>query len=930
MNDKYSPEEQELIESLRENKFESGDLERAAELLATKIGDMSFNAKLRKDNTKAPEPKDPDNPTPDEQKAINQFNDDQKTKEFLGYFTFKTRNMGQFEAIVQKLDIAKELQAQQLPISENEKITLSEYNQISNLQSLTGNYQGILEAIAQNSTNPKFKELHDNITKSSAIMENLQEKALDAKDYKAGDLMMYLSAKTSAVKGRQNWSGHEGKLEEVFMTKYNHAAPIYIDRRDPDKPIVTKSDVWREQRTDALNLEEILESDVLRIDPTKLVDQKRVKQLETIDYGYKRDEAGNDLTDEQGNKVKNTWQDAMRLRYEQLSDALHIGQLAYQIEEHQTKLSTLGEEYNKLLEQVNQLEEEINDLKNQRQDMANKFNDLLNYLKGNLGEDIFNQAFQDPNILSPDSQEYEDIQKLIELDTQYESLETEIKDKTDVYDLLEEQRQEKDIDYENLETLISGKQALVIENDQQRLGASHWLHPKTILQGHTQWASKNDFRELSQKMFEATPLAKDKVFADLEKELKNPAKIDKAFQKELSQLRDLVSGKTDELTSMASLPKKLYSVLKDAKDESEFKDKATKLTEEYLQASGVEQSVIDEAKLNIFPEQLTQAYQQKDLDPKDLFTKLQKDSLDVLEHCYNKTTDNDRLDTILQNIKDSIKGSTLGRQDMICSEFAAKSIVSVIDQLNRLTSLDLQAAGIIGKEEQIIKEPISKKENFTNLHPERLTDILEKSGCTTRIVNSYLKDLIQLENTDKTKTRTKDYAVELPKKLYSVLKDSKSEAEFKDKATKVTEIYLKAAKVEPAIIDKAKNEILGGQLDKIYQQHTKQPEGILEKIKDACIKVLEFCKLRTEDKTTKKNLDSMIKDISKSEVQENINANQKGAPILSKEEQAKSLAKSIGSSLRQGSSLQLVNSSNSKSSSKTIPSNAQQSSGIVR
>ena len=102
---------------------------------------------------------------------------------------------------------------------------------------------------------------------------------------------------------------------------------------------------------------------MLRIDPTKLVDQKRVKQLETIDYGYKRDEAGNDLTDEQGNKVKNTWQDAMHLRYEQLSDAMHIGELAYQIEEHQTKLSTLGEEYNKLLEQVNQLEEEINYLK---------------------------------------------------------------------------------------------------------------------------------------------------------------------------------------------------------------------------------------------------------------------------------------------------------------------------------------------------------------------------------------------------------------------------------------------------------------------------------------------------------------------------------------------------------------------------------------
>ena len=73
---------------------------------------------------------------------------------------------------------------------------------------------------------------------------------------------------------------------------------------------------------------------------------------------------------------------------------------------------------------------------------------------------------------------------------------------------------------------------------------------------------------------------------------------------------------------------------------------------------------------------------------------------------------------------------------------------------------------------------------------------------------------------------------------------------------------------------------------------------------------------------------SMIKDISKSEAQENINANQKADPISSKEKQAKSLAKSIDSSLREGSSLPQINSSNSKNSSKTMPSNAQQSSGI--
>jgi len=303
MNDQYTLEEQELIKSLRDGNLEAGNLDRAAELLAAKIGDMPFNAKLRKDTSIAPVPQDLDNPTEEEQLAIDQFNDDQATKKFLGYFTFKTRKIEEFEAIAQKLDIATELQTQKLPIAEHEKITLSEFNKISSLQSLNENYENILEAVAQGSSNTKFQELYKSITKSSEIIQSLEEKALETQSYKAGDLMMYLSSKTSALKGRQQLSGHEGKLEELFMTKYNHAAPIYIDRRNPDKPIITKSDVWREQRTDALTLEEVLESDAFRIDPTKLVDAKRAKQLETIDYGYKKDEAGNDLVDESGQKV---------------------------------------------------------------------------------------------------------------------------------------------------------------------------------------------------------------------------------------------------------------------------------------------------------------------------------------------------------------------------------------------------------------------------------------------------------------------------------------------------------------------------------------------------------------------------------------------------------------------------------------------------
>ena len=49
--------------------------------------------------------------------------------------------------------------------------------------------------------------------------------------------MMYLTEKTSVIKGGQNLSGHGGGLEQMLMTKYNHAAPIYIDYSDPANPV---------------------------------------------------------------------------------------------------------------------------------------------------------------------------------------------------------------------------------------------------------------------------------------------------------------------------------------------------------------------------------------------------------------------------------------------------------------------------------------------------------------------------------------------------------------------------------------------------------------------------------------------------------------------------------------------------------------------
>lgn len=712
MKNPYSEEELELITLLE--KRDRNALDKIADIIAKKVGDMEFNAKLLSDNTPALAAADPDNPTAEEQQAIDQFENSQGVKSFLAYFTFKTRDLDQFEAVAQKLQIAQKLEAQQLPISEDEKLTLSEYNKIFNLQSLDKKYGERLKMVAEGSQNHQFLEVYNSIKKSTDIASTIGSMALEAKNYKDGDLALYLSSKTKAVQGRQTWSGHEGKLEEAFITKYNHAAPIYIDRRNPAEPIVTKSDIWKEQRSDALNLEEILKADVLRIDPAKLVDEQRAEQLKNIDYGYKQDPSGAFITDEHGQKVKNTWQDVMQFRYEELSHALHVGQIPYQIEEHEIQLEKIRKELKGTLTQSKALGSKIKILKKKKQAAQNALRTQSEYLNKALGASDLNSLATNHKKSSKEIlRKYPKLKQRLasyaELNLNIDLLNKEILEREKAIKLLDTQTKELKQEKTKINDLIQEKTDLILTNDKQRLDGRYWLNPKTILKGHKQ-SLENDFRDLSQRMFQAT-------------------------------------------------------------------------TKE---------------------------------------------------------------------------------REMICSEFAARSIISVTDQLNKLTSLDLQAQGIIANEERIIKEPISKKENLSNIHPERLAKILEQSGCVTKVVNPGLKNLIQLENTAKTKIEAKDYQATLPKKLYAVLKNSTSQEEFQEKGAQVTQIYLEAYKVEPDVIEKSK-ETFAEQLQDVYQQYIKQPDekGILNKIKGACIKVLEFCGLYTKDKNVKKNLGDLIKDIGK-------------------------------------------------------------------
>jgi len=623
MPQEYTSEERELIDlitdisAIPELSEDSRSTDRVAELLIKNIGNKEFNKKLARHD------------------SGDNHNEENATY-FLYAFTHKTKDYDANKASVQKFDVAIKSQAQNQPLEEYEKLTLSEYGKVSTLASIHDKYQGLIGYIAEHSDNQDFKNASQTMSRASSMKKGLEKKALSTGQYKSGDLSMYLTPKTTAIKGKNSaWMGHEGKLEEAFLTKYNHAAPLYVNNMDPENPVVTKSDVWSLQRSDELKINEILESDTFRIDPVKMVSKKQAKKLEQVDYGYQQGVDGNDLIGEDGNKVKQTWQNVMRERYEQLSYALHVEQIPHKVYEMDLKKEKFQEELSELYA-IELWDRTEND------------EAWIDYLEGEV---------------------------------------------------------------EVLEGRSSELGEYKLRNDAERLeSVANWVGPEAVIKGHNKWfAGDNSVREMSQKMFNATP----------------------------------------------------------------------------------DQSV------------------------------------------------------------------------MICSEFAARSIASSMDQLNRITALDLYAAGLTeNREEKVVKNPISKHERLDRVHPGRLVSILEKAGCVEKVENKFLSQIMQTENVSKSKVKDLDYKSKLPKKIYSILEKSSSLEDFQKKSNIAFKTYLESEGVDRGVVHQVKEHVLDNKLPEIYAEHKKEPKGIMQKIAKTCKRALEFCKLISKDKATKKNLGNLVEDIS--------------------------------------------------------------------
>ncbi len=626
----------QLSKSVFENK-QNTDYNKLSELLINNLGNMAINAHLKN------------------------YDLNDKHIEFLYYFTEKTKRYNEAKAALTKVDTAIELQQNKIKLNDYEKLTLSEINEILRLEYIKDYYDEVIKEINQKCSNSEFNKLFANIEKAKDQLSELQKECLKSQRYKSGDLVISLNPKSFVLKNNHIHPSYKNKSQNPTPSGYNFAGIIFISKDNTEQTRIKISNIWNNQQSKILYLEEILESNIFRVDPTKLVDKKQIKNLEKIDYGYKKDKNWNVLLDKNGNRIKETWQNVMKARYEQLSNRLHINFY----DNLESKLSKTHALYNSTLKE----------LKSKR------------ILHDHLSEKLKNTLNNKDNYSVP--KEYN--MRIQALKDYKMRIQNEIS---------------------TLDTKINGiKPEQQNNKENNKVFDNYHLTPQTILEDHQQFFSENDFKELSEKMVNAEP----------------------------------------------------------------------------------------------------------------------------------------------------------DKKMMISSEFAAKSIVSVIDQLNKLTSFDLKSFELITKQQNILKEPISKNENFNNLHPEYLFNLLEKTGCIKKIQNKYLEELVLTKEENKKPTQDEFNSTALSKEIYSLLQSSSDFNKFYQDTSEVLKTYIKRTGTKEEIL-KQKDQVIKNNLKEIYNQYKKEPNGIIQKINRLVNQILEFCKLRTKDKEVRIKINNIIKKIKEPEI----------------------------------------------------------------
>lgn len=194
----------------------------------------------------------------------------------IKYFSYKTRHCDKIPVLNKKCKKALELLAVGQKVSESEKLNQFEYGVLCDIAKMKEkldeyNEKGVIPKTG------KLVELYEESKKSYALVKRINECAVSEERYKAGDILMVHSQKSIASKDKR--VDQETALTHTFISKYGHAAQIYID---PANGIPSISHIYGGYQSDKVQGQDIATSDIFRVDPSKLVSKENMEFLNKL------------------------------------------------------------------------------------------------------------------------------------------------------------------------------------------------------------------------------------------------------------------------------------------------------------------------------------------------------------------------------------------------------------------------------------------------------------------------------------------------------------------------------------------------------------------------------------------------------------------------------------------------------------------------
>lgn len=194
----------------------------------------------------------------------------------IKYFSYKTRHFDKIPDINKKCERNLELLAAGQKVGELEKLSQFEYGVLCDIAKMKEkldeyNEKGVIPKTG------KLAELYEQSKKSHELVERINERAVSEERYKAGDILMVHSQKSLASKDKK--ADQETALTHTFISKYGHAAQMYID---PENGTPSISHIYGSYQVDKVQGQDIATADIFRVDPSKLVSKENAELLDKL------------------------------------------------------------------------------------------------------------------------------------------------------------------------------------------------------------------------------------------------------------------------------------------------------------------------------------------------------------------------------------------------------------------------------------------------------------------------------------------------------------------------------------------------------------------------------------------------------------------------------------------------------------------------